>query len=43
MSKRYAMWRDMMRSDQMSHRQVIDFLEDHPIFAVWYKKTQVTS
>ena len=39
----YQMWVEMIHSDQMSHRQVIDFLEDHPIFAIWYKKIQVTS
>jgi hypothetical protein len=33
----YPMWADMIRSDQMDHVTVHEFLEDHPAFAAWYE------
>lgn len=33
----WPMWADMIRSDQMTHEQVHDFLEDNPAFAAWYE------
>ena len=35
--KEYEMWRDMIRSDQMSHKEVVVFLSDHKDFAEWLK------
>jgi len=36
-------WADMIRSDQMTHNQVHDFLEDHPAFAAWYEGQYVNT
>lgn len=33
----WPMWADMIRSDQMTHQQVMEFLDDHPAFAAWYE------
>ena len=33
----WPMWADMIRSDQMTHTQVHEFLDDHPDFAAWYE------
>jgi hypothetical protein len=33
----FEIYRDMVRSDQMSPAQVMQFLADHPDFAAWYK------
>ncbi len=41
MQQQFETWAEMIRSDQMSHRQVIDFLEKHPVFALWYTKTRL--
>lgn len=34
----FELWAQMIRSDQMSTVQVIQFMEDHEIFALWYNK-----
>jgi hypothetical protein len=32
-------WAQMIRSDQMTAQEVIQFLDDHPEFADWYRET----
>jgi len=39
----WPMWADMIRSDQMTHEQVHDFLNDHPAFAAWYEGQYVNT
>jgi len=34
--ERYEMWAEMIRSDQMTHDQVHQFLRKHSDFANWY-------
>jgi len=36
--KTFEMWAQMIRSDQMSTAQVIQFMRDHKLFALWYEK-----
>lgn len=36
MNPQFSLWLDMIRSDQMTARQVELFLADHPDFARWY-------
>lgn len=33
----FPMWADMIRSDQLDHMTVHEFMEDHPAFAAWYE------
>lgn len=39
--ERYEMWAEMIRSDQMSHEQVHQFLSKHSDFAAWYLSEKV--
>lgn len=34
----YYMWAQMIRSDQMTHEQVITFMNNRPGFAQWYRE-----
>ena len=34
----YFMWAQMIRSDQMTHDQVITFMNNRPAFAEWYRE-----
>jgi len=34
----FFMWAEMIRSDQMTHDQVIQFMSNRPQFAEWYRK-----
>lgn len=34
--ERFEMWAEMIRSDQMTHDQVHQFLAKHSDFAAWY-------
>lgn len=34
----FAMLAEMIRSDQMTAAQVVQFLADHPDFAAWYRR-----
>lgn len=29
---------DLIRSEQMTHQQIENLLEDHPDFAIWYRR-----
>jgi hypothetical protein len=34
----YSMLAEMIRSDQMTHAQVLQFMADNPDFAAWYRR-----
>ncbi len=33
----WEIWADMIRSDQMTAAEVINFMREHPEFAAWYR------
>ena len=39
--KQWEMWAEMIRSDQMTHDQVHQFLRKHSDFAAWYLSEKV--
>jgi len=39
--ERWEMWADMIRSDQMTHEQVHQFLAKHSDFAHWYMSEKI--
>ena len=39
--ERYEMWSEMIRSDQMTHEQVHQFLKKHSDFANWYLNEKI--
>lgn len=39
--ERWEMWADMIRSDQMTHEQVHQFLAKHSDFAAWYLSEKI--
>ena len=38
---KYETWVDLIRSDQMSHEQIYDFLRQYPDFASWYMAEKI--
>lgn len=39
--ERFELWAEMIRSDQMTHEQVHQFLAKHSDFAAWYLNEKI--